>query len=130
MTTKLYRGSTNNGVHTVLTEDAVNAYKSLIRRGPVGTNDDLWTRIAHGTFAFVSETLGVEYFHARITPGPIGCLEELDKWAPALEACPVENYVPFSNGAWENDSQFGQTRERVNAAFDIDVTKARRPSAK
>jgi hypothetical protein len=100
----LYWGSDNNGVHTLLTQEAVNALNQrdeLARANGNTEGTEALVRVAaRGTFAFVDE-YSFKYYRGYVT----GTLQELNIWADGLDfpECPHTNYVPFSNGGYEEE---------------------------
>lgn len=81
-TTRLYRGTVNNGVHTVLTEKAVEALEKRIdlahELGSFDGTEGLLEIAAAGTFTFVrADEHYSNYYRGYVT----GTLEELDAWA-------------------------------------------------
>jgi hypothetical protein len=125
--TKLYRGTVNNGVHTVLTEAAVAALQQrtdFFKEYGTYAGTEAFLRIAAaGTFSFVRS----EHYTTHYRGFATGTLEELDAWAGGhLLPSPVSNYVPFSNGTRDQDPEFIRTPGEVAAAFNLRRSTATR----
>ena len=121
----LYRGTQNNGVHTVLTEEAVEV---LVQRSKMalilGTHEGtsaLLAIAARGTFTFVRADM-YDFYRGTVT----GTLEERDTWlhGQSLLPSPVGNYVPFSNQINGADLEFVRTPGEVIQAFGLAMVDA------
>ncbi len=130
MTTQLYRGSSNNGVGTILTEAAVEACEARAKFWQehdtyVGTEKLLAQQIA-GTFTFVK----AEYYDYHYRGFATGTYDDLNEW---VKGSPYEisyqkgvsNYVPFSNQHNWDELEAVRSREEVAEAFGLDLATLR-----
>lgn len=110
---KLYRGSVNNSVHTILTASALRALEELRecrRNGSLNeeTESALYRDVHRGTFSFVRAADLHSFSHRGVT-GSLEALDQLIKMFGVLvidlHASSDHNYVPFSN-ALSADTKF------------------------
>jgi hypothetical protein len=118
---KLYRGASNNGVHTVLTEDAVHAYQLIFKNEDRRARDDAAAGMAwvleRGVFCFAQT-----HIYPTLSSVVVGTLADLDAWTGGhLECVGFDHYVPFSNGRLDDpfDAGYKKTAREVILAFGL-----------
>ena len=120
---KLFRGRTNNGMHTVLTEEAARADENrkaaACFNGTYDGTEELADITAAGTFTFV------EGMHPYDRGYVTGTLADLDAWSTGLVIGTYSgsNYVPFSNGRNRDERDCIRTAAEVIWAFGLQLWK-------
>jgi hypothetical protein len=116
---QLFRGDTNNCVHTVLTALAVWAVETRHAAAQITGSYDGFEGLeqiaAAGTFTFVSREY-LPTFEGQVT----GTLDELDRLVAPVIRLPriaIDNHVPFSSARGSNDHLYVHEYNELLDAF-------------